>query len=526
MSELHLTTCETLKTEGDRPRLVGDIPTIKILLYTDHPHFIRPGMDGTDLGTMIDHLHAHPPTFGRLCIEWLSRNSNDADNKLSPEKLKEYDQIWFFGVHQLSGENVTAIPFLCGPESELDEAEVRALGDWMKIDPRKKLRGGGVLVTGDHATQRPAGGQPGQNKLCPDKSQHEAVLGLGRALGRCVPRAGSLRKWEGKPTKSKKDSYNTQTPVEGSDPDDSRLEDDAHPLQLLLKRFDSLGNPAVGGFSHPLFFYKKGKLIQVFPDHNHEGAVIIPDHLDMKVWPKGKFLRPKPRVVAQTLDHRNGRLLNILAAYNGDCARVGRIVADSTWHHYLNINLTRFRPPAQEGSDADQIGQFYGNLAIWLSPRSKRREMAHVMLTWLVSHLFILEELRLERHDCEESDLDQMLDIGRAAYSILSRVASPCEIHELLQAIVPDEYSEKFETLNFPERGCSLSCLPSKELILGSIIDSYQQELIRINAEGQSSQLDFVATTNSGFKQGFQEHVNRLREVASHAHNVYNIEST
>lgn len=489
----------SMLNDNERLALLHDAkPIIKILLYTDDPNGIRDGRELTDLGTMIDHLHAHAPTFARLDIKWLSRNSSSqkhADNKLDAKMLKEYDQLWFFGVHQLSRENFALSILKGGPHSELDEDEVTALDNWMKVDGTSESRGGGVLMTGDHANPRLEGGLPSHNKLCPDNSEKEEFLGLGRALGHCVPRAGLLRKWEGTPTACKKDSFNTQVLVPGIDIDDQQLQVDPSPQELILQRFDAKGNSVPNGYPHPLFFYKGGSYIEVFPDHAHEGAVIIPDTFDEKVWPKGKVVQPKPQVVAYGTDKRKLQLLNIIAAYNGDCAGVGRIVADSTWHHYLNINLLEFGTPAQAGTPADKIGQFYGNLALWLSPRSVRRKMAYLMFLWLVNNLLIWEEL-----GCG------LLDIGRTAYSLLLRIASPCEIHELLLAVIPDDYCEQSETLYFPERGFSQSPVPSKDLILGSIIDSYQQEIIKIEAAGgQFTQLDVVKATKLGVEKAFNE---------------------
>lgn len=514
----HLMDSDRLDETAQSLWLLDEKPIIRILLYTDHPRVITPGQDLTNLGTMIDHLHAHAPTFGRLCIKWLSRNSSDADNKLNREMLKQYDQIWFFGIHQLSGENFISESLRGGPESELNANEVHALQDWMKVEEHGGLKGGGVLMTGDHAENRPTHLKLTQNNLCPDGSDKEMFLGLGRALGRCVPRAGLLRKWEGKPTKCKADSFNTQSLVPGIDPDGAQLQVDDIPMQLILSTFGEKGSETPGGVPHPLFWYKAGGWIQVFPDHMHEGAVIIPRQLDQKVWPKSKSIQPKPRVIARGVDHRNCRLLNILAAYNGDSAGVGRIVADSTWHHYLNENLTEFAPPASEGSVADQIGQFYGNLAVWLSPRSKRREMAYSMFYWLANHLFMLEESRLPKDDCDQTEFDQILDIGRAANSLLSQVAAPCEVNELLQAVVPDQYCEQFESLYFPERGFSLSLFPSKEVILGCIVDSHQQEILRIeSSENLNQQLDMAGLTTAGFESAFDQHVRRITQAAHDA---------
>ena len=509
------TTCEVERIKAGH-RLPSDPPIIKILLYADDPNGIRPGNDTSDLGTMIEHLCAHQPAFARFEVTWVSRNSKTSDNKLNRKMLKLYDEIWFFGIHQLNNEPDA-------PESELTEREVRALTDWMKIDEMKELKGGGVLMTGDHAEPRPKG-TPGKNPLCPDSS-NENLLGLGRALGRCVPRAGLLRRWEGSPTSSPpKDRFNTQTPVTGHDPGGGELQTDRFPMLLLLSRFDAAGNPSSTGTAHPLFFYPQGSFIQVFPDHVHEGAVVIPESFNEKVWPKGKFVWPKPQVVARGLDHQNATVGNILAAYDGDPASVGRIVADSTWHHYMNENLQNFRPGTPVGSYADQIGQFYGNLALWLAPFDKRRQMAHVMFAWLASRLSVREESGMARGDANVPSAEQIARIGQAAYSALLRVASPCEVQELLSASLPPEYREHFERVYLPETGVALSLFPSKEQTLGFILNSYQRAIINsvdVDPEERLSRLE--ASIWDGFRLAFQAHVNRLNQFAlqvSEAHNL------
>jgi hypothetical protein len=512
MSDQEFTATREVERIKAGHRLPSDPPTINILLYTDDPNGIRPGNDTSDLATMIEHLYAHQPAFARFEVTWLSRNSK-CDNKLNPEMLKLYDEIWFFGIHQLNNEPDA-------PESELTEPEVRALTDWMKFNEMKKLKGGGVLMTGDHAEPRP-GGTPGQNPSCPDSSKAD-LLGLGRALGRCVPRAGLLRKWEGSPTSNPPaERFNTQTPVSGHDPGGGELQTDAFPMLLILSRFDAGGNPGSTGAAHPLFFYPQGKFIQVFPDHVHEGAVIIPESFDENVWPKGKFLWPKPQVVARGFDYPNGTAGNILAAYDGDPAGVGRVVADSTWHHYMNENLQRFRPGTPVGSDADQIGQFYGNLALWLAPFNKRRDMARLMFAWLASRLSVREEFM---GHADAPSYEQVAGIGRAAYSALLSVASPCEVHELLTASLPPEYREHFERVYLPETGVSLSLFPSKEEALGFIIDSYWRAIINsTDVDDDESISRIEASIWDGFRLAFRSHVNRLEQFALEVSRIHNL---
>jgi hypothetical protein len=476
-----------------------EIPTIKILFYTDDPREITQGNNLLGLRLMIEHLNGHQPAFARIRHQWVSRSSNvnnHADNKIDEILRKEeettgkpFDEIWFFGMHQANTEKFSLTVSRGGNESELGEAEVLALENWMALNGSKGSVGGGVLMTGDHSNERPDGTIPGENPRCPDNSAGQEFLGLGRALGRCVPRAGQLRTWEGAPTYRTNDSHNT---IEGSG-----FQTDKVPQQLVLKNVNVDGDPDPNGQPHPLFFYRQGIWIEVFPDHAHEGALHCPSSFDPEVWPalEGQP-QPLPHVVACGIDKRHGTMLDLVAAYNGDRANVGRIVADSTWHHYLNINLKNFRHPAPEGSPADQIGQFYGNLALWLSPRSVRYEMGLSMLWQLADYTLLLE------------NVGDKLSVGTAAYAILSQVASPCETHELIQAIVPERYrAMNFVEggMNFVEGGLVLSSLPSRELLLGYILDSYHQEMIRAERTDDFYQPRGVEEViDSGFTNAFQ----------------------
>jgi hypothetical protein len=316
-----------------------------------------------------------------------------------------------------------------------------------------------------------------------------------------------LRRWEGKPTNKPQDSFNTQVPRSGFDIESQILQIDTIPQQLLLPNFDAKGNPTVSGLPHPLFLYRGMNRIQYFPDHVHEGAIVLPTEKELEKiedWPSGG-VQPQPRVVARGIDKRNSTLLDLVAAYNGDCARVGRIVADSTWHHYLSINLLGFPQPSPPGTPADQIGQFYANLAIWLAPRRKRFEMALEMFKWLASHPVMMEEI----------DGDP-LNIGKAAYAALTDVAAPCEISELLDAAIPSRIREKYETVYFPESELVLSPFPPKVLLLGCIVNSFHQEQIKAaNSTIEIQQRSDEELVAAGFDDALTLHAKRISSIAS-----------
>lgn len=390
-------------------QLAVEKPTISILLYTDNPQFStsKEFDQFFGLGLMIERLKGHAPKFAKIRTTLLNRTKRrHADTKLDTVLDKEsFDEIWFFGTQQANTRRE--------PESELTSNEVKALTRWMKGRAKDGSEGGGVLMTGDHADPPPAYRIRNPDGPCKDTSADVEHLGLGRAIGHCVPRAGLLRRWEGK-------TRNNTLAGPG-------FQMDRVPQELFLKNVNRYGDSDPDPDQkrrrpHPLFFYRSDQFIKVFPDHGHEGEVVIPKDLDAS-WPKGSRGRTKPQVVAKGKDRVNGNELNIIAAYNGDLAGVGRIVADSTWHHYTNLNLLGFEHPAPEGSFADQIGQFYANLAVWLAPRRKRIAMAHAMFSQIAEHMLQQEQLV----DAES--------IGKAAQSVLMREASPCEAHELMEVV-------------------------------------------------------------------------------------------
>ena len=481
-----------------RHGLKVDPPELKILLYTDDPDDITPKDSSKDFGLvkMIEHLEARHPAFSKFCIKWVSRNSSNqahADEKLDEVLERErqtghpFEELWFFGMHQANKKTPSHKVFRGGPESELTQNEVSVLKRWMTAGGSDQEVGGGILMTGDHNHKRPEDTVPSTNPDCPGSAE-EPFLGRGRAIGRCVPRAGKLRKWEGEPTNCFQDSHNTIV--------NSGLQTDRHPQDLIHVNVDASGTPHPEGQPHPIFRYKTNRWIDFLPDHAHEGRVVVPEDFDDELWPN----QIRPHVVAKGVDRRYAELVNLIMSYNGDLAGVGRIVADSSWHHYFNINVRPFSHPAPEDSPADQIGQYYANLAIWLAPFGTRHNMGLAMLWRLANYTVLMEPL------------GDIRAIGKEANSILSQIASPCEIHETILALIPPRYG----ALSLPQEARTLSSVPSQELILGCVLDFYHEEMIR---EEQSSD-DYVPQgperlIEAGFNRALMEQHSTLQRLIS-----------
>jgi len=467
-------------------------PTIRVLIYTDDPEKVREdGIFG--IRELRKQIAAHPLGFADIDLATpVSRNSSashHADRKINDELNRDpknpYHEVWFFGIHQANKPKFKLqFPGGGGPRSELEADEVAALETWMSVDGSNGSKGIGVLMSGDHSNP-PPDKQPvsGPNKFCPPNLDHRLFFGLGRAIGKNVPRGGLLRKWEGPPTHCSEDSFNTLFP-----PPDQM---DPRPQRLILPRFDLHGNPDPTGRPHELFRGKNGEWIRVLPDHDHEGAVILPDDFPEKIWPSGQGSQPRPKFVAFGTDQRTGRQLNILAAYDGDAAGVGRIVSDSSWHHYFNVNLKFLSADNLDLPEADQIGQFYSNLVLWLAPIAIRRAMANSMFTWLATHPLMLEEISAGP-----------FNIGTIARQLLREVASDCEIHELLVAACPTALRTKYETFDFPDEP-GMNELPTVEVILGSVISKYFEVLFESEQDFAVSDTQLATVITEGFIHAF-----------------------
>ncbi|MFL6098571.1 MAG: hypothetical protein ACJ71T_01295 [Actinomycetales bacterium] len=440
-------------------------PTVKILFYTDSN--LVDFNAGLDFG--VDHLRdilrTQSSFYAQFDIDLVNRHSGGhANHKLTAALLNGYDQLWIFGVLQCNQQGL--------PENELTAAEVADLRAWMDA-------GGGVLITGDHSNPRP-----------PDAdSALDPYLNLGRAIGRGVPRAGELRRWEGLPDASFVNNHNTQVPDFIRDINDLALQEDSLPQHLILSKYGvgwELPYFRRRYRPHPLFCGRSGP-IDAFPDHMHEGQLEIPTNLPNAAWPVGPGGQPEPEVVASGTDKRNGRVYGVTTAYDGSLANVGRIVADSTWHHYFNVNLRGF---ALGSTVLARISEFYGNLAVWLSPPAKRSQMRCWIWWYLAVHPAVL---MVTRHP--------YFVIGSTALDVLGREAGQCVITEMGWPWPVLEV----ERHKFP--------WPPEEVLFGSVISEYHAVFDRATEDRTHELPDREAIVRRGVERAVEAHVSDLTEA-------------
>lgn len=289
--------------------------------------------------------------------------------------------------------------------------------------------GGGLFATGDHDT-------------------------LGAGMCNDIPRVNKMRKWvAGVPSGSDSTRLSTTAPGRGdvlgsNDTYEFNDQSDQFP-QRLYANFRSVA----GGFNtatpetgkaHPVLqIPNTTRVVEVFPDHAHEGECILPTSLAGNIpgttppapeWPAGKA----PEMVALTMSHGNGfpgkqavvpRSFIAIAAYDGHSANVGRVVTDATWHHFVDVNI---KPGIAQiaGRDLSDIKQYYINLAIWLMPKNVRLCRRY---PWLLAEMVkfpLFEEL--PRLKIKEASGAQMRDIGAQVRAALLLRNTEAQVKALL----------------------------------------------------------------------------------------------
>jgi hypothetical protein len=310
--------------------------------------------------------------------------------------IDSYDQVWFFGDQpsDLDGaDGVTTDDDIESSIAALDPDELKLVADWM-------ARGGGVFAAGDHSI-------------------------LGASMCSRIPRVRSMRKWKHSQGVPPRDGdglrHETLQPSasEGADKEGDKV---LQPIELVYRR---VGWPLPGPLMpHPLLDSTLG-LIDRFPDHMHEGEVIPDDDVqldrpldfvghDRPEYPymTPGFLasgpldvaevlgRPRPHVIAygRTTNRiepeatiqlalapgfkcpgpsRFAKRFGLVSVYDGDPVGLGRVVVDSTWHHWFSLNLVGIAKPSGKRHTIAyrKMQSYYRNVALWLAKPSQRQSM-------------------------------------------------------------------------------------------------------------------------------------------------------
>jgi hypothetical protein len=406
--------------------------------------------------------------------------------------LDSYHQVWFFAdlPSANDGADGTTDADILTPFT-LDDDELKLLAEWMD-------RGGGVFAAGDHSI-------------------------LGASMCHRIPRVRTMRKWthaQGVPTRDGPGRYQTLQPNEVSGKEgDSVLQ----PVELVYRPIPGPLPFLRPLMPHPVLCSRQGP-IDRFPDHMHEGEVIRDNEvaldraLDIPNYNRPEYptdptggQRPRPQVVAwgqttnrraanQSQDLTPGSLatavvtaigptrFGLVGAYDGNLIGIGRVVVDSTWHHWFSLNLNGI---AAAGTlTYEKMRDYYENIGLWLTTPALRQSIL-ISGTWGV--LTESAPMRFSKNDSP-------WQIGEQVLETLSQTMSPCLIGQLVDPYLDqDMRAASSSPPSLPGSEPSWSGLPA-DLVNRAIVGGIGSALLDLalnhrdkRARGERPRLDAEA---------------------------------
>lgn len=333
------------------------------------------------------------------------------DSTISGEfAINHYHQIWLFGYEREHSELT------------LTSSELNAIARYME-------NGGGVFATGDHED-------------------------LGFALCGKIPRVGSMRKWlfHTRNPALKAPEKNGPTRIDslrmGADEVfEKEDQSDSFPQEIRPRFFMNYCKTAT--HPHPLL-RRVGGAVTVLPDHMHEGECIVPKNLagtysfldsqDRPEYPttSDKDQRKISPVAVAIATSASGlldlndtprilpvepRCYTIIAAYDGHYVGRGRVVTDSSFHHFTNPNLRGFDTTGKPAADFEVIKKYYANLLSWLSPSEQQLRWSLNLLLMLRYTSPLIEEISFPSN----FQWAEILRVGSGAHSLLLESFSASE---------------------------------------------------------------------------------------------------
>jgi hypothetical protein len=431
---------------------------------------------------------------------------NSIDN--GTDVIDKYEQIWCFGFKPNN--------FGSNNDAEIDEpyampatnAELEKLDEWMT------KRKGGLFGTGDHHF-------------------------LGASMCRKIPRLGTMRRWtnaDGVPPQFGPDRIDTLRPP--SPVDDYRaggprfLSNTPHQGDLTVqpikwKRWCSIYWPFSFPKSrpHPVLCHPTLGPINVMPDHAHEGLCVpnpdlsatkqfnreleYPDHI-------AGGNKPEPEIIAwgSNLDsddwnfdirkgEQPGRSRNpMIAVYDGHQAGVGRVATDSTWHHWMDVNINAIK--AANNDDWKKISRYFINLAVWLNPPGFSTRCFY--LSVVASHF---EYVGFQEYSPKASKLA----LGHSLRTHLAFLYGPCWVTDIIWLLPLELNLFKPEELRkIAKRFSELEINPEyfEELVLGHMVEVTMAEAESIKRRERKIQP--LAEPEKLFEKAFRQAVSSFNQ--------------
>jgi hypothetical protein len=364
--------------------------------------------------------------------------------------IDKYEQIWCFGFKPSNSGSFNDAEINQPTAFPASDAELAKLSQWMKD---KK---GGLFGTGDHHF-------------------------LGASMCHRIPRLRTMRRWtnaDGVPpigTPARIDTLRPPSPAyEPGAPGgplalgNSPHQGDLTPQPIQWVTWQSSYWPfGLRKRPHPVLCHPTLGPIDVMPDHAHEGLCVDTSDIplneiynfdgtgDQPEYPNAidGGLQPKPLVIAYGSNlgsppynfgkgAQPARSANpMISVYDGHRAGVGRVATDSTWHHWMDVNINDLK--TANNDHWKKISRYFINLAVWLNPPGFSTNCLY--LSAVVSHF---EYPGFQEYAPEMATRD----LGRSLRAHLIQYYGPCWVTQHIWDIIwerkllPFEVLKKFES--------------------------------------------------------------------------------
>lgn len=262
---------------------------------------------------------------------------------------------------------------------------------------------------------------------------------------------------------------------------------------------------------HPVLCHPTLGPIDVMPDHAHEGlcvdtaAVSLGNNYNFGGGSQPEYPdaidggpRPTPVVIAYGSNlgdppynfgkgPQPARSSNpMISVYDGHRAGVGRVATDSTWHHWMDVNIDNMK--AADNDDWKKISRYFINLAVWLNPPGFSTHCLY--LSAVVSHF-------------EFPGFQEFVpglstrELGRGLRTHLIKYYGPCWVTEHIWDIIWQRKLLPFEILTKLKAQADQPDIDPdifEETVLGTLVEATmkQAEAIKRSASDGKAQVDIT----------------------------------
>jgi hypothetical protein len=423
--------------------------------------------------------------------------------------IDKYEQIWCFGFKPSNSGSAD--------DGQIDAASALPASDTelVKLDKWMTNRKGGLFGTGDHHF-------------------------LGASMCRKIPRLGTMRRWtnaDGVPPTGgpgRIDTLRPPPPVSDfqaggpSSLSNSPQQGDLTVQPIQWTTWKSVYWPFLRRRKrpHPVLCHPTLGPINVMPDHAHEGLCVPSPNLcaNKKFNNESEYPpatdggpKPEPEIIAygSNLDSDDwnfgkgpqpGRTNNpMIAVYEGHRAGVGRVATDSTWHHWMDVNINSIR--AANNDDWKKISRYFINLAIWLNPPGFTTRCLY--LSVVASHF---QSVGFQEYHPSATTVE----LGRALRLHLIKDYGPCWVSERIWdlAIELGQLPVK-QLLDFGKRFEYTTIDPDdfEDLVLGKMVEATFKSAEQVKS-GDAKTIKALAEPEKLFAKPFATAISALTKEA------------